>query len=346
MHATELPGGRFYRPASLNQVKQGEGDSVQHELPSPLREGIWAFLRAREEMLMRAPGLNMQSYCDYPKLDELFSDEREEDVCSSHHANDDGWPHRWRDHPRRLDVNEPQGKAHDLLVRWCESLKYDGEVAVPREVVSEIERLLERYAFAANLRVAMRVRQHHLEHQFDFAPTTQHCELHSDLPQDVAQFMALAHNAVIDLLAWLDTDQAVRRANHLLAQSLTDRERDLQARESAVAAREQQLDQIDNLVKTQTPTSKWHACGESDPHGSDYNCARSQLMMGDLTDDEMANAVFLYGNRTPPIEDVISGKARMPIVYLTAAKERIRWLSRQLNKVEANLASHMQASVE
>jgi oligoribonuclease NrnB/cAMP/cGMP phosphodiesterase (DHH superfamily) len=30
------------------------------------------------------------------------------------------------------------------------------------------------------------------------------------------------------------------------------------------------------------------------------------------------------------MNDVISGKAKMPIVYLTATKERIRWLSRKL----------------
>lgn len=346
MHAAELPGGRFYRPVSISQASMGEDGSIHPELPGPLREGVWAFLRARADMLMRAPGLDMQSYCDHPKPDELFSDEREESVCSNHHANDDGWPHRWASQPRRLAEDSVPGKAHETLTKWCASLKHGGENAVPLDVVTEIERLLERYAQAVNLRVAMRVRKHKAHFHFDFAPTTEHRSLHPDLPHDVAHFMAVAHNTVIDLLAWLDTDLAARRANHLLSQSLTDRERDLQARESAVAAREQQLDQIDNLAKTPTPSSKWQASGESDPHGDAYNCARDQLRLGDLTDDEMANAVFLYGNSRPPIEDVISGKAHMPIVYLTAAKERIRWLSRQLHQAEVNLASHVQASVE
>ena len=99
-----------------------------------------------------------------------------------------------------------------------------------------------------------------------------------------------------------------------------------------------------------TPSSNWNAAGEVDPHGETYNCERSALSMGTLTDDELANAVFLYGNQRPNIDDVISGKAHMPIVYLTAAKERIRWLSRSLVKAETELATLReqvrQASVE
>ena len=61
---------------------------------------------------------------------------------------------------------------------------------------------------------------------------------------------------------------------------------------------------------------------------------REDLVLGDLTDNQLANAVFLFGNSRPDIQDVIDGKAKMPIVYLTAAKERIRWLTRQLSKQE------------
>ena len=79
-----------------------------------------------------------------------------------------------------------------------------------------------------------------------------------------------------------------------------------------------------------TPDAKWRKDGEPDPHGTRYDRDRASLAMGDLTDDELANAVFMYGNDTPDMREVIAGTAKMPIVYLTAAKDRIRWLSRQL----------------
>ncbi|MCW2194976.1 hypothetical protein AB7M45_007749 [Bradyrhizobium elkanii] len=64
----------------------------------------------------------------------------------------------------------------------------------------------------------------------------------------------------------------------------------------------------------QTPAARWRAAGEPDPHGVRYDCERAQLAGGDLTDDEVANAVFL----DPSINN------------LTIAKDRIRWLSRKL----------------
>jgi len=88
---------------------------------------------------------------------------------------------------------------------------------------------------------------------------------------------------------------------------------------------------------TSTPAAKWRENGESDPHGSTYDCERFTLSLGDMTDDELANAVFLHGGQQPCVEDLIAGKAKMPIVYLTAAKERIRWLSRALKDANHKL---------
>lgn len=73
-----------------------------------------------------------------------------------------------------------------------------------------------------------------------------------------------------------------------------------------------------NKATTETPAAKWRANGEADPHLGRYLCQRADLPMGKLTDDELANTVFLYDHR--------SGLESM--MYLTAAKERIRWLSR------------------
>jgi hypothetical protein len=65
---------------------------------------------------------------------------------------------------------------------------------------------------------------------------------------------------------------------------------------------------------TDTPAAKWREAGEQDPHGDTYKCRRKELGGGHLTDDELANEVYLTPN----------------IANLTCAKERIRWLSRQL----------------
>lgn len=65
-----------------------------------------------------------------------------------------------------------------------------------------------------------------------------------------------------------------------------------------------------------TPSSRWAANGEKDPHGTIYDCERASLSHGSMTDDELANAVFL----NPDIGN------------LTAAKERLRWLSRSLDR--------------
>ncbi len=72
---------------------------------------------------------------------------------------------------------------------------------------------------------------------------------------------------------------------------------------------------------TETPAARWREYGEEDPCGEDtYNCERAKLCMGHLTDDELANEVFLYNHRA----------GHQSMGYLTAAKERIRWLSRKL----------------
>lgn len=69
-----------------------------------------------------------------------------------------------------------------------------------------------------------------------------------------------------------------------------------------------------------TPAAHWREKGEPDPFGTRYDCKRNELTKGELTDDEIANGVFL----NPYIGN------------LQAAKERIRWLSRQNQRLEAS----------
>lgn len=67
-------------------------------------------------------------------------------------------------------------------------------------------------------------------------------------------------------------------------------------------------------LEAQTPGARWRQRGKTDPHGARYDCERAQLAGGHMSDDEVANAVYL----DPSINN------------LTIAKDRIRWLSRKL----------------
>lgn len=83
-----------------------------------------------------------------------------------------------------------------------------------------------------------------------------------------------------------------------------------------------------------TPAAKWRASGEQDPHAGQYDGERAALALGQLTDDELANAVFMGGNEPLNIERLLAKDPtyHSPIALLTAAKDRIRWLSRALEQ--------------
>ena len=86
-------------------------------------------------------------------------------------------------------------------------------------------------------------------------------------------------------------------------------------------------------VPNETPSARWRIKGEEDPHPDLINKERSELLMGNLTDDEMANEVFMYGNARPSPHELLAGTAKPAIAYLQAAKDRIRWLSRKLEQL-------------
>lgn len=90
-------------------------------------------------------------------------------------------------------------------------------------------------------------------------------------------------------------------------------------------------------IKPSTPAAHWRETGEEDPHAGHYDQERAALTLGKLTDDELANAAFMNYDQRPNLQDIIDGKAFSPIVYMTAVKDRIRWLSRSLERVLAEL---------
>jgi hypothetical protein len=78
----------------------------------------------------------------------------------------------------------------------------------------------------------------------------------------------------------------------------------------------------DECKREPTPGARWREAGEPDPHDDRYDCTRDKLPGGRwFTDDELANAVYLDPT----------------IMLLTAAKERIRWLSRRVARLEHEL---------
>jgi hypothetical protein len=83
-----------------------------------------------------------------------------------------------------------------------------------------------------------------------------------------------------------------------------------------------------------TPASAWREKGEEDPHKGRYDGERAQLMLGKYTDDELANGMFMNYDVRLSFADMTNPKPgqHMPIVWMTAGKERIRWLSRALEK--------------
>lgn len=87
-----------------------------------------------------------------------------------------------------------------------------------------------------------------------------------------------------------------------------------------------------------TPSSHWRAAGEPDPHAGHYDGERAKLMMGNLTDDELANGAFMNYDAPLDVAGILAGKSHSPIAWMTAVKDRIRWLSRALERAIAEAA--------
>ncbi len=80
--------------------------------------------------------------------------------------------------------------------------------------------------------------------------------------------------------------------------------------------------QPQNVDAKSTPAAQWRVNGEPDPHAGKFDKERAQLTHGHMTDDEFANAFFMYDHR----------KGLQSMLWLQSAKDRIRWLSRALER--------------
>lgn len=83
-----------------------------------------------------------------------------------------------------------------------------------------------------------------------------------------------------------------------------------------------------------TPSSRWKAEGEADPHAGQYDGERAALALGQLTDDELANGAFMNYDGVLDIHRILAKDPdyHSPIAWMTAVKDRIRWLSRKLDE--------------
>ena len=89
-------------------------------------------------------------------------------------------------------------------------------------------------------------------------------------------------------------------------------------------------------LRDPTPGHRW----EVDPHKGHYDCERDDLVLGEYTDDELANYAFNHYDRPLDVARILAQDPgyHSPIARMTGVKDRIRWLTRQLDKKDGELA--------
>lgn len=94
-----------------------------------------------------------------------------------------------------------------------------------------------------------------------------------------------------------------------------------------------------------TPAAQWREKGEPDPHAGQYDCERACLTLGQYSDDELANGAFMSYDQPLDVKRAMSGDKsyHSPIAWMTAVKDRIRWLSRSLLRAEELLSVKIDA---
>lgn len=105
--------------------------------------------------------------------------------------------------------------------------------------------------------------------------------------------------------------------------------------------------------RTVAPDMNWLAEGKEDPHPTYVDQTREDLTLADYSDDELANAVFMSGDisREEDTTRMIAAHRAgvryiAKISLLTAAKERIRWLTRRLAVAEGRYPGISKPAVE
>lgn len=231
---------RFYRPRSADPKA-----AVGAALPAAVREAIDLFLQRRAVLLISSPEVDRKTYCDHPALDRLDRDEQPEEVCVSHFA-DNFWPHRWGSmgYQRSLDPKTPEGQVYQRLNLLRQNLAKEGQ----RDVAEIISDLMTTFSRGTHVNLMQRVRQPRNQYGVCVEDIEYH-NLTEPLSDSVAEFMASAHNAVIALLGWLDSDLEQRQSDHQRSLRLMRREEESERKLKLVLDRERRHREAVKKVK-------------------------------------------------------------------------------------------------
>lgn len=169
-------------------------------------------------------------------------------------------------------------------------------------------------------------------------PKCQYINMHCRCQPEDSTKVFIGYSSVADIYSALDARQDLSGPVHVRIKALIQEIEDLKAQR----AKEHEVLLGSSVTPSSTPAALWRLEGEEDPHKGKYDEDRAKLTLGKYTDDELANGVFMNYDVRPPIQDIIAGKAYSPIAWVTAAKDRIRWLSRSLSRAQDNLAGFKQ----
>lgn len=104
---------------------------------------------------------------------------------------------------------------------------------------------------------------------------------------------------------------------------------------------------VDKSEHEGTASAEWRDRGEKDPHPDlATRIERAGLALGHMTDDQLANGMFLNYNMPLDPQAIIDGLAYSPICWMQAGKDRIRWLSRKLFEANVKIAEQAQAEAK
>lgn len=240
MHVAEQSNGSFYRPLSVGTSKcwPKSKSKVPASIPDDVCDAIWDFLKIRASFLMSAPGLDMKTYAEHPAKDRLSDHENPEIVSVNTFSDAHTWPPRWGQYERRFSEDSVMGQVYSLMQKWLVDLQVNRATnGIPEDVFKGIGQVIGNLYFGARMHVCLPERRAPDQDGYcleDIELRT----LRDDVQSDLAEFACTAHNAMIELLHWLDLDIPNRIEAIKARDDRYRKERDIEAKMMALTARE------------------------------------------------------------------------------------------------------------
>lgn len=85
---------------------------------------------------------------------------------------------------------------------------------------------------------------------------------------------------------------------------------------------------------SEIPSSVQYGVNSDDPYGRTYSCSRNNLELGHISDDALADTVVAKARWFSHIGRFADERVTEMVTWCSAAKDRVKWLSRQLSKAE------------